>query len=845
MNQTGWVLLGCTMLALLPNRSGAVDVEVREGIPDKKSWNFTPPAATVKYTEPAFGLVALPKKYSQRGVLVDRALPILVSAHAEITLPAGTYRFLLRSRNGARLKIDGTVVAAVGFIDTRGDGHEPVPEKPTVIEPNLRLPAIGHKEKLVTVALDAGKHRFELDAFIGGAKLRPEVGELIVAVAAAGEAFRLLGAEPPVLLTDESWQRYAESQIARLQFSDDAARKTAAAGEEGYWRTRHAVARHEWNLRIVPAAATASEKNGVDHLLGAMMNRRAGAAPSVVDDWTFARRAYLDTVGVIPTEPELRQYFADTASSRRTRLVERLLADPRWADHWVSYWQDVLAENPGILKPNLNNTGPFRWWLHQALSDNYGMDRFATELVRMEGSKMFGGPAGFGMATENDAPLAAKAHILAKAFLGMEMQCARCHDAPFHPFKQRDLFELAALLGRGPQTLPAASTVHVGAGMRQPRITSSLKAGEKIEPRWPFAAILAADLPDGVVVDAQDARERFAALLTSPRNERFAEVIVNRLWKRYFGWGLVEPVDDWPAVQPETRPLLRYLAQQLGTHNYDLKHVARLLLNSRAYQSAVQPGRADDSTDHLFAGPVRKRLAAEQLVDSLFVAAGKSFRSETLSMDPEGRRPASEMLNLGTPTRAWQFTSLSNERDRPALALPMAQSIVDLLLAYGWRDSRQNPITQRDETATPLQPLLLAHGAAANRIVRLSDDSRITALCLEDVPLDQLVGRLFQTVLTRRPSAAEALTFETLLAAGYADRRIAGAKAINDSVAANTSSVSWANHLSPEATKIKLELERAARAGDRPTARLRKEWRERCEDVVWTLINSPEFMFVP
>src|SRR6185369_14006664 len=133
----------------------------------------------------------------------------------------------------------------------------------------------------------------------------------------------------------------------------------------------------------------------------------------------------LDASGLIPTPAEIRAFLADPPAERRSRAVERLLASPSWADHWVSYWQDVLAENPGILKPTLNNTGPFRWWLHEAFLDNWPIDRFVTELVLMDGSRMYGGPAGFGMATQNDAPMAAKAQILARAFLGVELACAR------------------------------------------------------------------------------------------------------------------------------------------------------------------------------------------------------------------------------------------------------------------------------------------------------------------------------------------------------------------------------------------------------------------------------------
>jgi hypothetical protein len=96
----------------------------------------------------------------------------------------------------------------------------------------------------------------------------------------------------------------------------------------------------------------------------------------------------------------------------------------------MGYWQDVLAENPNILNPTLNNTGPFRWWLYESLRDNKPMDFFVTELLRMKGSERLGGPAGFATASQNDVPMAAKGTIIGAAFLGVEMKCARCHDAP-------------------------------------------------------------------------------------------------------------------------------------------------------------------------------------------------------------------------------------------------------------------------------------------------------------------------------------------------------------------------------------------------------------------------------
>jgi hypothetical protein len=183
------------------------------------------------------------------------------------------------------------------------------------------------------------------------------------------------------------------------------------------------------------------------------------AVSPVIDDAAFLRRVYFDTVGVPPGEREVRAFLADSSAQKRVRIIDQLLADERWADHWVSYWQDVLAENPSMVKPSLNNTGPFRWFLYEALRDNKPLDRLVTELLLLRGSERDGGSAGFGFAADNDAPFAAKGHIVATAFLGIELQCARCHDSPYHSTKQRDLYSLAALFERKPVTVPISSTV--------------------------------------------------------------------------------------------------------------------------------------------------------------------------------------------------------------------------------------------------------------------------------------------------------------------------------------------------------------------------------------------------
>jgi len=155
------------------------------------------------------------------------------------------------------------------------------------------------------------------------------------------------------------------------------------------------------------------------------------ALSSVVGDASFLRRVFLDTVGVPPTVDETQAFLADVNPDKRSRLIEQLLGDERFADRWMSFWLDLLAENPTLLNQSMGSTGPFRWFLHDSLRDNKPLDRMVTELLLMRGGAAEGGSAAFAMASEKNAPKATKGNIVASAFLGIELQCARCHDSPY------------------------------------------------------------------------------------------------------------------------------------------------------------------------------------------------------------------------------------------------------------------------------------------------------------------------------------------------------------------------------------------------------------------------------
>ncbi|MEY4938599.1 MAG: hypothetical protein RIQ93_334 [Verrucomicrobiota bacterium] len=576
--------------------------------------------------------------------------------------------------------------------------------------------------------------------------------------------------------------------------------------------------------------------------------RQSFALTAPASDLVFLRRVTLDTVGVVPTEKEIAGFLADQAAGRRTRVIDRLLADPRWADQWMGYWMDVLAENPNLINPTLNNTGPFRWWLHESFLDNKPLDLFATELIRLEGSERFGGPAGFGVASQNDVPAAAKGVILSSAFLGVEMKCARCHDAPAHASQQKDLFKFAAMLDRKPVKVPKTSSVpmdHLNAGGRVPLIEVTLAPGSAVAPAWPFARYCDEATAAALVERADDSRDRLATLITAPQNERFAQVMVNRIWERFMGRALVESPGDWEKSTVSHPALLRWFGRELVRSGYDMKAMTRLLLTSHAYQRAVDP--ALTAASPLFTAPAPRRIAAEQLVDSLFAATGKPFNLEPVNIDLDSSRPIASNLDLGIARRSWMLASTSNERDRPSLTLPRNQAVSEVLEVFGRRSERPDPIGgNRKVEDNLLQPALLANGTMMSWLVRLSDDHALTRIVMESQPVEKLLDRLYLRLLTRPPTTTERERALALLQPGYATRVVTATPAPAPPAAprVRTPYVAWSNHMSAEANVVRAEQAAAARRGDPPTAKLDPAWRERFEDVLWALLNAAEWTYI-
>ncbi len=814
------------------------------------------PEESFRLSLPKLALHRLPLQYDPGGTRKAWKGPVLLRAFTRLQLPTGEVELLLRSPGLSRLWLNGEVVLSTPPRRLNPDAHQPW----IVYEPDmpwLRVPRVGDNEVRQKVTLDNSHVELILESLVGSSTTRCELGETLVAYRTGDQMFSLVGpGSESVHLVDQEFEAYRNSVESDLARRDRQLLTETSAAENAFWEQRHQIAQQYQSklpsLSTPPAVPELPENNLIDRYVNASLTAstieplQRQAWFKRVSDEEFLRRVSLDILGVPPTADEVLELEQSTAPNKRMAIVERLLADDRWADHWTSYWQDVLAENPNILKPSLNNSGPFRWWLHDALLMNKPMDRFVTELVRMEGDSHAGAAAGFEMAAENDVPMAEKAHILGSAFLAVDMKCARCHDAPYHPWKQKELFEIGAMLKRKTIEVPPTSSVPKEFFDRKGRespITLTLHPGDKIDPAWPFTQFGEGQIDAELLGRPDSTREQLAALLTRAENQRFAQVIVNRVWTRLMGWGLVSSVDDWDDLNPRNAALLDYLSREFVSAGYDLKQLVQLIVASEIYQrksidgSHMEPSMA-------FCAPWHRRLTAEQVVDSAHSVAGVPLTTEAITFDPEASQTVQNFLNLGPAKRAWQLTSLSNERDRPSLALPKAAAVVECMEAFGWRSSRQSPTSHREIEPNVVQPGVVANGSLAGWVTRFTDDSALTDEAVKAQSPEQFVDRLFLRMLSRHPLPEESQTFVAALQDGFKDRLQEPAKS-ERLPPVHRGFVTWSNHFTVESNALMRDVEREVAAGPKPTERLIASWRIKAEDAAWALLNTPEFQFIP
>lgn len=344
-----------------------------------------------------------------------------------------------------------------------------------------------------------------------------------------------------------------------------------------------------------------------------------------VDDTGFVRRVHLDLIGRIPSVAEVRKFLEDRRPDRRARLVDELLNSPGYANHFTHLFREALV-------PELRNNpfGPpviaaFEAWLRQKLVENTPYDAMVRELLTV--SMASAAPANFqammrrpaasplGFYVAKDFQPEHLAGGTARAFLGLRLECAQCHNHFFAPWTQEQFWNFAAFFARINSTGPEGATIPVEDD-HTPALLA-IPGKDKIVP---------AKFPDGTTpqLGADDnPRHVLAAWITSKDNPYFAKAMVNRLWGHFFGVGLIEPVDDLESeLGAGFEPLLKEMARQFAEQNYDLKFVLRAITLSRAYQLSSRLTDSSQRAAHGFGRMAVKRLSPEQIFDSLALATG-------------------------------------------------------------------------------------------------------------------------------------------------------------------------------------------------------------------------------
>ena len=444
--------------------------------------------------------------------------------------------------------------------------------------------------------------------------------------------------------------------------------------------------------------------------------RELGLVPSgLCTDAEFLRRAMLDTLGTTPTLSEVDDFLADSAPDKRAKLVDRLLERPEYVDFWALKWGDLLRVSADKL--GAQGMLAFNLWLRDAFRANKPLSTMVDELVTAQGSIFTNGPANYFRVASNPDDLA---ETTAQVFMGVRLQCAKCHHHPFESYGQDDYYGLAAYFARirtkgsqefgifgGEQVIYVANAGDV----RQPR------TGKLMKPT---------PLGDAPADDPLDRRRALSRWLTDAKNPWFARNVVNRYWGYLLGRGLVNPIDDLRETNPPSNPeLLDALAAEFVAGGFDLKTLLRLILTSRVYQLSAIPN-PDNRLDTPFFTHYRiKRLTAEQLLDAINYATGTI---EKFPRIPAGTR---------------------------AISLPDTNYASYFLDTFG-RPLRVTAC-ECERTADPTlnQALHMMNGELVNRTVAQSD-GRLGKLMRDPKLTDEtLIQTLYGTTFNRPASEAE------------------------------------------------------------------------------------------
>ncbi len=485
----------------------------------------------------------------------------------------------------------------------------------------------------------------------------------------------------------------------------------------------------------VPAEVYAKlpRKNFIDDLVWAKLQSQSITPSGPCDDATFIRRASCDLIGRLPTPAEVRTFLADASSEKREQLVDALLARPEYADFWANKWADLLRPNP--YRVGIKAVFNYDQFIRDSFRQNKPYDQFVRELVTAQGSTWKNGAAVLFRDRRTPDEITP---LISQLFLGIRLECAKCHHHPFEKWGQDDFYSFAAYFAR---------LEHKGTGLSPPisggeEIVQTGKrgdvkhpvTGEVLPPRPLFGAAPHLE-------NAEDPRQSLAEWMISEQNDYFAQVIANRLWADLMGRGLVEPVDDLRATNPASNPpLLAALGKHLREQKFDLKMLLRTIATSHVYSLSTAPNERNVSDTRNHSRRYRTRLRAEVLADAFCDITGVAERFDAM---PPGSRA----------TQLWTHRIESTFLD-----------------TFGRPDPNQDPPCERMGDGSVTQSLHLMNAPDLFRKVT-SDEGRAAKLAASDLPPEKIAEELYLLCYGRLPTAEELSIAQQVYAAPGATRR--------------------------------------------------------------------------
>ncbi|PQO40530.1 DUF1553 domain-containing protein [Bremerella cremea] len=555
------------------------------------------------------------------------------------------------------------------------------------------------------------------------------------------------------------WTKWSSTNDAVSQVSEEGQASIIGPGEGAivaWYASKLAIARttvpytHEASQEEIANADQRAPRNFIDEQVDSQLKRLNLIASPNCTDAEFLRRAYLDTVGRIPTVDETRGFLADTSKDKRDKLIERLLESSEFVDYWTYKWSDVLMLNGTLLRPAPIKA--YYEWIHGHVEKNTPWDVMVREIVTATGESTENGATNFFALNQTPEEMTENA---SQSFMGLSIGCAKCHNHPLEKWTNDQYYAMANIFSRV-KAKGWGGESRNGDGARTLYVVTS---GELVQPRTgkpqpptPLdGEAIAFDNPD-------DRRVKFANWLTSSGNPYFAKAITNRVWANFFGVGLVEEVDDLRVSNPASNgELLEAATKHVVDNKFDLKTLMRAILQSNAYQRTSKSVAGNEAESRFYSRYYPRRLMAEVLHDAVVQVTDVPTKFDTVAF-PGNDKQKTEFYPEGTK------------------AIQLYDSAVENYFLDAFGRNPRNIVCECERSAEPtmVQVLHISNGNTINEKLESASSRVETLLQLRHNGLsdEALVDEIYLTCFSRFPTAEkreELLKFLTPV--GSADER--------------------------------------------------------------------------